>query len=171
MDANMPWIDCTLTRGPIRGKSRNTIGLILRVQARNEVEEFMRNLSNGQKMETDQYPGDPWTLIGESKNLELYDVGGIVHRPQGYAFDGPNSGLLSKSAESRAIRNGGELDTANLSFLSVVGLSEGVSIGIPGAYSTEYITKFRSLLPQAVKKFLADYLVPVSISLQVISRG
>lgn len=171
MDSSMPWIDCTLTRGPIRGKDRNNIGLILRVQARAEVEDFMRNLTSGQQLSVDQYPGEPWTVVGSGGPLMVYDVGGLIRYSTPYGFEGPGSGLLIKSQEARALRGNPDFDMVNLSFLTVVGLTEGVSIGIPGAFSTEYITRFRALLPQAIKKFLVDYLVPVTINLQIISRG
>jgi hypothetical protein len=99
-------------------------------------------------------------------------VGGGIRSSSGYTLEGVNSGLLVRSAEARALRvANSDFDTVNLSFLTIVGLTKGVTLGIPGAYSTEYVLKFRSMLPQAVKKFLADYLVPVTINLQVISRG
>lgn len=173
METGAPWIDCTLSRGPIRGKDRNTVGLILRVQARSEVEDFIRNLANSHTMPVDQYPGDIWTSVGNSERLQAYDVSGAIRSSgSGYTLEGVNGGLLVRSPEARALRNNGaEYDQVNLAFLTIVGLTNGITIGIPGAYSTDYVLKFRSMLPQAVKKFLADYLVPVTINLQVISRG
>jgi hypothetical protein len=62
---------------------------------------------------------------------------------------------------------------ANLAFLRIVGISAegGVTVGLVGAYSSEYVKRARNILPGAIKQFLQDYLVPITVNLQVISRS
>ena len=175
MDMENSWIDFTLTRGPIRGKERNRVGLIIKVKARPDLEEFMKGLAQGQKLPLDAI-GDTWQNFNQDgKPLEFYQMDN--HRFESnriYSVDAVGQAPLI--ADGRNARNALSIatdDVVNLSFLRLVGISNenGVTVGIPGAYSGDYIRRLRGLLPTAVKLFLQDYVVPITINLQVISKG
>jgi hypothetical protein len=170
------WIDFKLSRGPIRGKDRNRIGITLHVKALPEFEDYMKTLSNGGKMQTANY-GDTWLNASEpDKPLEAYNGEfapnanynmSAIASPPLLNRDDPNvRGAL------RGLQNVGEPDLPNLSFLRIAGISEGegIAVGFAGAYSWDYVQRIRAMYPLALKQFLHDYIVPVTINLHIISK-
>jgi hypothetical protein len=173
METSNAWIDFTITRGPIRGKDRNRIGLILRLQARRDVEEFLSGLAQGRTVAADAV-GEGWYNCGpEGAQLEVYDADSPLD-PRGYSLDHVGGPLLITRNDNR-VRAGlvAPDEMANLAFLRIVGISAegGVTVGLVGAYSSEYVKRVRNILPGAIKQFLQDYLVPITVNLQVISRS
>jgi hypothetical protein len=169
------WVDFTITRGPIRGKDRNKVGLIIQVKARPDIEDFLRGLAHGGRAGVDAY-GDMWQNANGDKPLEYYHTDTRLESGRGYTLDGIGQApLITNERQARnALLNGGVADDiVNLGFLRLVGVSspEGVTVGIAGAYSGEYLRRIKLLLPGAVKNFLQDYVVPITINLQVISKG
>jgi hypothetical protein len=174
------WIDLKISRGPIRGKDRNRIGVTLHAKALPEFEEYMKTLSNNQKMPSAAY-GDTWLNVADpDKPLELYN--GDFTPNHNYNLiaisgqpllirDDPNNprGALARLQNANMT---GDPDLPNLSFLRTVGISEGegIAIGFAGAYSWDYINRMRTLYPLALKQFLHDYIVPITINLHVMVK-
>jgi hypothetical protein len=173
MDTNNNWVDFTLKRGSIRGKDRNKVGLVLTVRAQREVEDFMSGLANGRRLPVDAV-GEAWYAVGsEETPLEFYAVESQFENKRAYSLDQVGGPLLITQPSPRGIVSSPADDIANLSFLRLAGISGegGVSIGLVGAYSWDYINRARSAMPMALKQFLHDYLVPITINLQVINKG
>ena len=172
MELENSWVDFTVTRGPIRGGNRNRIGLIVKVKAREDIEQFLSGLAGNNRASVDAY-GENWSSV-DGKPLEFYNGENRVDSNRIYTLDHIGHPPLIIN-ERQALRNVGVVpdDIVNLAFLRLVGVSgeNGVSVGIAGAYSGDYLRKLKLLLPGAVKQFLQDYVVPVTINLQVISKG
>jgi hypothetical protein len=173
METEDTLVNFSLTRGPIRGKDRNKIGLIVRVKARRDVEEFMSNLAQGRRMPVDAM-GDVWQNCNEDgAPLEYYETDNRFESNRHYSLDFVSGPLLVQpnAGSSRLSLNTEEV--VNLAFLRLAGISmdSGVSIGLAGAYSNDYIKRVKLALPGAVKQFLQDYIVPVTLNLQVIARS
>jgi hypothetical protein len=170
------WVDFTITRGPIRGKDRNKVGLIIQVKARPDIEDFLRGLAHGGKAGVDAY-GDMWQNVASDKPLEYYHTDTRLESGRGYSLEHIGQAPLitnERQARNALLNGGGPADeVVNLAFLRLVGVSspEGITVGITGAYSGEYLRRIKLLLPGAVKNFLQDYVVPITINLQVISKG
>lgn len=176
METGGAWVDFTLTRGPIRGKNRNTIGLILRVQARRDVEDFMSGLAQGRRMQVEAVADSWYNTATSADPLEFYDADTHSNDVRPYTLDNIGGALLINPNEGRAARlavPAQPQELVNLSFLKLVGISNdsGVAVGLSGAYSGDYIRRVKAAFPAAIKQFLQDYLVPMTISLQVVSRG
>jgi hypothetical protein len=169
---NKAWIDLTITRGPIRGRDRNRIGLIVHVQTRRDVEEFISSLANGRTIGVDAY-ADTWQNCGlQEKPLETYEIENeLPNEQRPYSLFHIGLPLIVNKPDRVRVGDGSEM--VNLSILRLVGIgeSDGVKVGIVGAYSADYVKRVRNLLPNAIKQFLQDYLVPITVNLQIVSKG
>jgi hypothetical protein len=164
------FIDFTLTRGPIRGKDRNRIGLIVKIHARRDIEDFASSLSQGRRMPVDAV-GELWQNCNpDDVPLEYYDADTRLENNRLYRLDVIGGPLLIGNDDGR--RGNGE-ETVNLSFLRLVGISQesGVVVGFAGAYSNDYAKRANRLLMPALKQFLHDYIVPITFNLHVISKS
>jgi hypothetical protein len=174
------WVDFVLTRGPIRGKDRNRIGLTVKVRARREVEDFMAGLANGRRSPVDAvadgwFNGNPeggalefYDSDFQSEPHHLYTLANIGGAPLIQRYDPNQPRRLAQQLPAA----GAQDELVNLSFLRIAGISDesGITIGLSGPYSNEYVTRFRKLYMAAAKQFLHDYLVPITVNLHVIDR-
>lgn len=168
-------VDFRISNGPIRGKDRNRVGLVVRVKARQDVEDFMKNLSFGRTIPVDNY-GDSWQNVGDpDARLEAYETDTRFEKQRLYVLDHLACPLLIESNQDGRAQRGAapSEERVNLSFLKLVGVSseQGVQVGLLGAYSSEYVKRLRGNLSIALTQFLQDYIVPVTINLQVINKG
>lgn len=178
MELENNWVSFTITRGPIRGKDKDRVGLIVHVVARPDVEAFMQGMSKGKKMPVDAF-ADSWqngnpnggtlevyeTAEVKWENTNVYTLNNIAESPLITPFDA--------KAAARGLPQPNAQELVNLSFLRLAGISDesGVRVGILGAYSNEYLNRLKLALPRAIKQFLQDYIVPVTLNLQVISKS
>jgi hypothetical protein len=176
METTTSWVDFTLTRGPIRGSDRNRIGLVLRIKARPEVEQYMSALAKGNYSPVDAH-GDGWYNCNPKGNpLEVYDTEVAIDAAnKSYTLSAVSQALITTPEDRQGRLNiaAGHRDAQiNLSFLKLVGISseEGVTVGLAGAYSADYVNKVRNLLGPTVRQFLQDYLVPITINLSIVSK-
>lgn len=161
-----PWVEYTLERGPIRGDSKAKVGLTLVVKARPELENFMQHLSEGRIVSSDAFAADGWTNLDTGKSLDVYQIDNKAANLN-YSLTHVGSPLLVGNDRV------GENALVNLSFLRLVGISTtefGIRIGIPGAFSAQYVQDVRLKLPQVLGQFLKDFVVPMTINVQIISR-
>lgn len=164
------WVDYRITRGPIKGALTSTIGLILTIKGNRQIEDYMRGLSRDQKIDVSTY-GDMWYNCGSDEPLNVYAIEeGFASRK--YSLTQVNLPLLSANNDGARLR-GPDEETVNLSFLKLVGISrpEGITLGIAGAYSAQYLSTLRLKLPVATEQFLRDHLVPITINLSLIQRS
>lgn len=184
MELGNEWVFIRLSRGPIRGVDRNRVGLTIHVKARRDVEEFMSALSQGRRDRVDDY-GEGWINCNPDGGvLEAYNIA-PTHGSRLYTIDNVAGSPFIQNqmgredrpirrAEPVAVANMGlDNELINLSFFRLVGVSgeAGVSIGILGAYSMDYLRRLRDNMRPAVEAFLKDYIVPVTINLHTISKS
>jgi hypothetical protein len=173
----MEWVTYAVKRGPIRGEFKNDIGLVINVKARPELEEFMKNLSDGRTIEASAYPDNNWINNNDPRlPLTLYNVDrhlGIGSYSM-EAIGGPL--LLQPQPRPRGVPvaadQANDIERANLSILKLVGISgeDGINLGIGGIYPPELINKLKQNLLASTQQFLRDYLVPISFRLEIVSR-
>lgn len=170
-----PWVKVSITRGPIRGKDRNRIGLLMRVIARPEVEDFMASLGNNRKSPVDAY-SDAWQNCNpEGPTLEVYESDHKFDRHRGYTLEAVGlPPIIDSSNDGRPTTSrmlATQDESFNLSFLRVVGIGsdEGVTVGFLGPYSNDYIRRLRMGLAPALRTFLSDYIAPITINLQIVN--
>ena len=175
MELSNSWIDLTIKRGPIRGDNKNRVGLILQVRARPDVEEYLRGLADGRRVLVEAM-GDAWVNCTPNTGaLEAYDLE-LNANSRLYTLSAVGAGLIIDENINGQLRNRiaqNNDERINLSFLRLVGIGnpDGISVGLLGAYSHDYVMKVKNILPQAVKQFLQDYLVPITVNLQIVSKG
>lgn len=166
------WVDYSIERGPVFGSLGKQIGLRLRVKAKPEIEDFMRTSSNGKTSGVEAY-GDGWLplLLDESSALEVYTVD--IPNGRGYTFNKVGAPLLIEGTKNRyALDVEDPAKIINLSFLALVGISSerGVCFGIPGMYSAHYIKNLHNSMHAEIIRFLQDYVVPITMNLQIVNR-
>lgn len=166
------WVDLRLTRGPIKGSKAHSIGILLQIKAKPELEVFMQAAGQDKKVPVDAY-GDLWQNCGTPgvdglAPLEVYAIDEPFHG-RGYTLGQIALPLLAVDDGRLRVAE----ESINLSFLKLVGISQpnGVTIGITGPYSGDYLNKLKLRLPAMLKQFLQDHIVPVTINLQITSRG
>lgn len=172
MSDTTSWFDITISRGPISGALRSTIGLIVRVQADPAVEEFMKLHSKDHRVEVAAF-GQSWLPLTKDQEFEAYNMPKLPVNQ--YAF-----GRYTVDAVGRPLLTGqrglgedaGPLNTVNLSFFKLVGISkpEGVRFGVVGAYSLDYIANLNRQLLAEAKQFLMDYITPIDITLKLTKK-
>lgn len=173
------WIDYQISRGPFRGGVNNSkVGLRFTVRARPELEDLMQRLSGDNRAPIDAFGGDLWVPMEGRfpEALEAY----VMDDPltgSGYTLSQIGGTLLRENRDRAAQRLGEDPSaasnpTVNLSFLKLVGISnpEGVTFGLIGPYSFDYINQLRRALPLVTKQFLQEYIVPVDIRLSIVNR-
>lgn len=125
-------------------------GLLVRVKTKLVVEEFMRGLGDGSSDPVEVY--DRYWL---GKNLRVYKlsrrIGGDLYR-----VDAPGKGLMEEGASM-----------SNLSFLRLVGVSEGVEFVVKDVYSTELRRQIRDKVGESFRRLVEDYIKPVRVTLIV----
>jgi hypothetical protein len=174
MEMENSFISFTLTRGPIRGKDRNRIGLVVKVRARQDIEDFASGLSQGRKIPVDAV-AETWQNCDPNAGpLEFYESDSRFEQNRLYTLDSIGGPLII-APEQNNRRAGQQLgdEQVNLAFLRLAGISSpvGVTIGFTGVYSNDYAKRVNSLLMPALKQFLHDYIVPVTFNLHVISKS
>lgn len=170
------WFDITISRGPISGTLRSTVGLIVRVKADPAVEEFMKLHSKEDAVEAAAF-GTSWVPIAQDQQLMVYNMTKFPVNQFSfgrYTIDSIARPLMVNGGGARGLDdpNGGGLNTINLSFFKLVGISkpEGVQFGVVGAYSLDYIANLNRQLLAEAKQFLLDYITPIDITLRLSKK-
>lgn len=129
------------------------MGLVVRISALPEVEEFMKGVGGGVKDPIEAY-GRGWTPLHEHDlPLEIYKLTKVVH--------GMNNKIYSLGYPTRELFVEGEI--LNLAFLRLVGISVGNGISFVIAkevYSREELFKLRDKLTKAISNFCLDFIMP-----------
>lgn len=167
---------------------RSADGLRINVWARPEVEEFVRGLGTGEQHDV-QVMGRYWVPVGvdkAAKKLLAYDASNhpiytvAVNEKLSFRLDKPGQPLFEPAPrvdlrlygedEERprpAARPMGEC--LNLSFLRLVGISEGggVSFAIRGVYERASIDHLGAQVEAACNRFYREYLKPYRLIVTV----
>lgn len=145
--------------------SRGRSGLSVTVKAHPQVEEFAQSFSSGEHTDVRTF-GRYWTPLREADRLWVYsyyqpllEANGKPDSRVSYTLNKPG-GLLFED------------EVANISFLRLVGVSEGagVSFNVKGVYSLDLLRQIRDRVMEASKQFYVTYLKPVDLTVMVSTQ-
>src|SRR5688572_17884672 len=139
------------------GGERTRGGLKIYVKADPRVEDFVKTLGNGRKDSIEVY-GRSWIPVAPSKVIEVYQMEKNLMS---------DSYTLSAPAETFKAPSCGRV---NLSFLRIVGVSDGLQFGMMGPYSKPYIRESFSDITREVRSLVRDYIAPIHINFRISSQ-
>lgn len=158
--------------------SRNKFGTSLRIKAIPEVERFMASLSTmGEPVDVrtmgryweplDKDPADPKTckrLMAYRQDFQLDPISAGDLRLNLDALGQP---ISSKDMDVDRYRT-----SLNLSFLRLVGISEGAGVrfGVKGVFSMDELVKLHDQLAQGLRTFYIHYMRPVDLTVHVSTQ-
>lgn len=139
----------------------------LNVKAHPIVEAFMRDLGKGETVEVGAH-GRYWVPCDKEKPLIAYDLSmplEVTRTPSGTAL---TLERLGQPLSERVDR----YEFINLSFLRLVGVSEGagVSFHLKGVYPLETLKKIRDQISEASTTFYIAYMKPLNLSVIVSTQ-
>lgn len=145
---------------------RSSEGLKGIIKAHPRVEEFMKNLSGGDLVQVgtvNRYwvptktSGVPLNAYGLNTKIDTFGA-----QDMDFTIDRLGAPLLEAIPDYRKER-------INLSFLRLVGISEGagVSFNIKGVYSKELVTKMLDGIGIGLRKFYIDFIRPMNVNVQI----
>ena len=146
-----------------------TQGLLVKVRAHQDVEDFMRSLGTGELTEP-KATGHRYWEPQKGSELLCYDLStnlGILTTEAGavYRFDRVGYPLLEQTDYK------GEV--INLSFLRLAGISSvsGVTFRIKGIYSLEARNRMRELLGMAQRRFYFSFMKPTRAVVNIVMEN
>ena len=148
---------------------RSMKGVSLQVKTNPAIEEFAKALGDGESMDIKNY-GRHWHPIGDTP-LRVYN-----HDPKLAKMEVITVDDSSGKVAFRYDQPGQPLyDTngfLNLSFLRLVGVSEGagVAFGISGIYTLDSLRRIRDHISAAGRKFYIHYMRPVDVSVTISTQ-
>jgi len=162
-------VEAVIEKGAVKriqiGLYRTFKGIQLSVKVSPEVEEFARTISDGQIVNV-KMVGRHWRTAEDAKPLQFYNLAEeysrtLVNEPLGYRLDAIGQPLFDP--ESGAI---------NLSFLRLVGISEGagVTFTIRQVSSLDGLRQMRDALGKAGTKFYRDLIRPVDLPISISTQ-
>lgn len=142
------------------------IGATLSVKALPVLEDFIKSLGNGSKHPIEAF-GRQWTSLPGEPDLAVYELSRTLSPLANISLDIPGQSLEFRDKNSSS---GGKL-LINLSFLRLVGISEGagLTIGLKDVYTKEDLIKLHNDLGRAMKLFCDEFLCPVDLTCTISS--
>lgn len=164
------WVKYSINRGPIHGTYKNRFGLTLRIEGNAELENYIKTNSVGEPVDISMY-GDNWVnMDNPNKRFFVYPIQNMLGN--GYILgDGYVGQPLIAPQHDDLGRINKNRDLVNLSFLQLAGISEGISLGIVGPHSLDFANKLKTMLPTTTRQFAYDYIVPISINLEIYQKS
>mgnify|MGYP001574710104 CR=1 FL=1 len=149
---------------------RSAGGLTVSVKTHPTVEAFIQGLGSGEQMDV-KASGNYWRpLRPDHPPLMAYVLG---DNPQPLSLDSGDVCEIIRVGHpliiDRADINGRKQSQINLSFLRLVGTSEGpgVTFNVRGVHTYEALTRMRELIGEAYKRFYRTYMKPVCMNIVV----
>lgn len=154
--------------------TRSKGGIRLFIKTHPSIEDLMQGWAQGEKVSIAEYGGRNWKPIDPKTKLMVWHIPNKKEPVNLGTFQStisnPGGPLWRTPKEVGAGTNVGEV---NFSFIRLVGVGEpeGVSFDINGAHSLEYLKDLNSKFKDAGKRFFQDYLLPVDLSVSVITQS
>ncbi len=147
------------------GKDGITLRVAIKVHP--AVEAFFSELGKGETVEVGAY-GRYWIPCEKEKPLLAYDIQIPLEPVRGVSGGVVNLERLGHPLLDRSDR----YDLINMSFLRLVGASEGagVSFHLKGVYTTDTLKKTRDLITEASSAFYLAYMKPLNLSVIVSTQ-
>lgn len=148
---------------------RSIKGITLSIKTHPSVEALFKSWGDGSHQDVRNYTRGGWDPVGGSV-LNIYnlrqDPGDLI-ADDGLHFriNAPGGPLMIVSPST------GQETTLNMSFLRLVGISEGVgvSFGVKGVYTIDAIRSLVERIRHASRRIYIAYMRPVDIGLQVFT--
>jgi len=162
-------IDARLCRG---GRSTDdSFGLTMTIKVHPRIEQFMRSLGTGTGEDVKRY-GRYWSAE-QGKVLLVYDMSnplGITSMPNGVSFrlDRPGHLISEQALDGMGHNN----SCVNLSFLRLLGASEGIGVNfhVNGVYTLDAIKQMRDKIGEAAQVFYIAYIKPVDLDVMISTQ-
>lgn len=142
--------------------SRSPQGVLVRALAHPHVEEFMQRVGGGETVNVTSM-GRHWIPLNKDVPLLAYTIPPMepIIGEDGVSI---NIDLLGRPLTTLDERRGN--DSLNLSFLRLVGISEGagVQFGVKGVYTTTELRRLRDRMQLACQRLYNEYLRPVDVT-------
>lgn len=160
--------------------SRHQIGLAMRVKAHPLIEDFIRSMSGPEVSTLDvKASGRHWhplmfdskevdgKLVKVPKVLTAYRFTSTPAKEQGFTLDYLGSPLIINPAE-----DGPRTPLVNLSWLRLVGISEGLGItfGVKGVQSYDAMVIMKDQIAEGMKVFYTKYLKPADLTVTIATQ-
>lgn len=153
---------------------RSAAGLTVSVKAHPVIETLMRGLGNGEQVDT-RLSGPYWRPVhSDGPLLRVYNIGNDTFPV--FMLDGGGSCSMTRVGmpllEPRTAPDGRMQNSVNLSFLRLVGISEGTGVvfNVRGVHTYEALTKMKDQLGEAYKQFYRMYMKPVQMDIVVSTQ-
>ncbi len=157
-------------------------GLRVQVKAHPEVEDFFRTISQGQTQNvlvhgnywTPPNPEQPFLVYRMDRDIEVpgYDLSS-VGRSLGSGQPPPPAPQIERERQV-GIRPpapyGSSEWCVNLSFLRLVGISQGIEFGVRDVFSLDFRRKLKQAVGDAFRKFHRDHFKHVKVTLVMNSQ-
>lgn len=156
---------------------RSVGGLNLTVFGHTELEALFRSWGDGSTVDVRGYVRGGWNPVvplGHNpveNPLLVYNMKSSAHilfgdADQSYTLDAPGQPLLLPDP-----RSGRPDGCLNMSFLRLVGISEGAGVGftVKGVWTLEAIRMMRNDMQNVVRRFYNSYLRPIDTSLSIFT--
>ena len=149
--------------------SRSPKGVSLTVTAQPAVEEFARALGDGDSQDVRVY-GRYWHQIGNMP-LRIYNHDSKLVKLEMLSVEDQGSKIAFRYDQPGHPLYDGN-GCLNLSFLRLVGISEGagVTFGVSGVYTLENLRRIRDHISVAGRKFYVHYMRPVDLSVTISTQ-
>jgi len=152
---------------------RSAGGLTVHVRAHPAVEQFIRGLGTGETVDV-KASGPYWRpLTGEGKPLNVY---ALTESVPNLHLDGGEQVTIGRPGQQLFTHEGVSLDgsrargaVVNLSFLRLVGISEGagVSFTVRGVHTYDAVVRMKELIGKGFKDFYKTYMKPYKMEIVV----
>lgn len=145
-----------------RGMGKDGHGATLTIKVHPAVEEYMRELGAGETVEVGTQ-GRHWSPVLKEVPFLAYELN---HPIEGVKTpSGLSVGLDRLGSPLTERMDRGEF--VNLSFLRLVGASEGVGVGfkIKGVYSDASLKKMRDQISESLRQFYLSYIRPINLAI------
>lgn len=134
---------------------RDSRGLRVSVKAHVALEEFMKNLGDGRSQPVDAYSKLWQSVTTPTGTLDVYNARDYGVQSETYRLDRPGQAL---SLDHQIV---------NLSFLRIVGVSQGVTFRIRGPFSRPEVDNLQDELTEAIEELYKTYIKPVDAHILV----
>lgn len=143
--------------------SRGSKGLTISVKVHPSIEELLRSWGTGAIDSVTAY-GRHWTS-SDGEDMKAYAL--ATETPRTFR-SGSDNYVLTHVGQPIMIDEG----YLNLSFLRLVGISEGTGIkfSVRGVYSTQELRLIREKISLAIRQFYMDYLLPMDLNVVISSE-
>ena len=148
---------------------RNVAGLLINARTVRAIEDFMQGLGDGSTVDV-RTAGRLWVPTTSTPLMAYSMSNGFPGEHNNiFRLDQLGRNIIVASREGEPFLSSTNEPVANLSFLRLVGISEGagVQFGVKGVYSLDTVVTMRDQVIEASRRLYIAYLKPIDFCVQV----